>query len=450
MEDLGAMKQVGRSIALVLASLFLLLSGLAVYVQRQVLDNQQWTETSTALLQNPTVRNEISLYIVDQIYANVDVSKEISKALPEQLDPLSGALAGGLRNLAVKGADEALAQPPIQSVWADANSATHQTLVDFLEGDTGALSASNGQVTLDLSTLAQTVGDRLGISNLQDKLPADAANLKLADSQQLKSAQTAVKVLKGTSILFALLALLFFALYIFVAANRRRAVINTGIAFIAVGILTLVIRSVAGSLLVSQLVTNMSLQPAASDTWDIVTGLLSDQGWALVFYGVVAIAGGWLAGPSGAAKKAREAVAPWADQPVVAWIAFVVVIALLIAWAPVEGLRHLWSCLLVIAIAGIGFEFLRRQTAREFPDAESPDWEKLRRNASKKISGIGESVRGKTASTRRRAEGIGGGRRSRKATESRLDEIQRLQELKKSGALTAKEFAAEKKRILDS
>lgn len=442
------MKSAARSIALILASIFLLLSTLAIYVQRQVLDNQQWTETSTALLQNPTVRNEISLYIVDQIYANVDVSKEISKALPDQLDPLSGALAGGLRNLAVKGADEALSQPPIQSVWADANSATHQTLVDFLEGNTGALSASNGEVTLDLSNLAQTVGDRLGIANLQEKIPPNAANLKLADSQELKSAQTAVKVLKGSSILFALLALGFFSLYIFIAANRRRAVINAGIAFIAVGILTLVIRSVAGSLLVSQLVSNLSLQPAASDTWGIATGLLSDQSWALVFYGAVAIAGSWLAGPSEIAGKARRAVAPWAAQPVVAWIAFVVVIALLIAWAPVEGLRHLWSCLLVVAVAAIGYEFLRRQIVGEFPKAKPPDWGAIGGRFKKRVTGLGQTISRHTPRGSGSKKTRTGSRRARRDAEARFDEIERLQKLRKSGAITAKEFTAAKKRLL--
>lgn len=444
------MKRVFAIIALVLGSILLFHASFAMYMERQLLNNSQWTETSTELLQNPEVRSQVSLYVVDQIYANVDVSKELKKALPDQLAPLSGVLAGGLRNLADKGVDALLAQPQIQTIWADANSVTHQALVNFLEGDTGALAASNGKVTLDLRTIANQVGNNFGINDLQSKLPPQAANLELADSQQLKSAQTAVKALKGTALLLSVLTLLFFILYFVLADDRRRAVRGAGIAFIIVGIVTLITRSVTGTTLVGQLVTDPSVTPAASSAWSILTGLLRDQAWALVFYGAVAIVGSLLAGPSKLATKVRKALAPWALSPAASWIAFAVVILLLIAWAPVEGFRYLWTCILIVIIAGLGFELLRRQITREFPKAKKPDWGKVRQNAGKRFRGFGEDVREKTSGVRRRAGSIGGGRRSRKATDARLDEIQRLQELKKSGALTAKEFAAEKKRILGS
>ncbi len=444
------MRRVASIIALVLGSILLFHATVATYAERQLLNNSQWTETSIELLQNPAVRSQVSLYVVDQIYANVDVSKELKKALPEQLAPLSGVLAGGLRNLADKGVDALLAQPEIQAVWGDANDVTHQTLVDFLEGDTGALSAQRGKVTLDLRTIATEVGENFGINDLQSKLPPQAANLELADSQELKSAQTAVKALKGLTLTTSLLSLLFFVLFFILAPDRRRALTSAGIAFIIVGLVTLIARSVTGSRLVGELVTDPSITPAASSTWSIVTSLLRDQAWALVFYGAVAIVGSLLAGPSTVARRCRKAVAPWALSAAVSWIAFAVVTLLLVAWAPVEGFRYLWTSILIVIVAGIGFELLRRQITREFPNAKKPDWEKVRTNTGKRFKGFGQEVRDKTSGVRRRAGSIGGGHRSRKAIDARLDEIQRLQELKKSGALTAKEFAAEKKRILGS
>jgi len=443
-------RRVFAVIALVVGSILLFHASIALYTERQLLNSSQWTETSTELLQNPNVRSQVSLYVVDQIYANVDVSKELKKALPDQLAPLSGVLAGGLRNLADKGVNALLAQPQIQTIWADANGVTHQALVDFLEGNTGALSATNGKVTLNLRTIANKVGENFGVNDLQSKLPPQAANLELADSKQLKSAQTAVKALKGATLLLTLLTLVFFLLYFVLAENRRRAVSLAGIAFIIVGFVTLIVRSVTGTTLIGQLVTDPSVTPAASSAWAILTSLLRDQSWALVFYGAVAIVGSLLAGPSKLATKCRKSVAPWALSPAVSWIAFAVVILLLIAWAPVEGFRYLWTSILIVIVAGIGFEFLRRQIAREFPKAKKPDWEKVRRNTGKQFKGFGQEVRDKTSGVRHKAESIGGGRRSRKATDARLNEIEQLQELKKSGALTAKEFAAEKKRILGS
>lgn len=442
------MRRTFSIISLVLGSILLFHASLAVYVERQLLDNKQWSETSIELLQNPDVRSEVSVYLVDQIYANVDVSNELKKALPEQFSPLSGLLAGGLRNLADKGVDQLLSQPQIQSIWGEANSATHSTLVDFLEGNTGALDASNGKVTLDLRTLAQEVGQNFGIDNLQDRLPPDAANLQIASSSELESAQTAVRVLKGTAFVLSLLVVALFALYLVLATNRRRAVAFSGLAFIIVAILILITRSVSGNTLVGQVVTDPSIKPAAASAWSIVTDLMRDQAWALVFYGAIAIAGSLLAGPSSAAVSIRKTVAPWALKPVVAWVFFGVVILLLFAWAPVEGFRHLWTCLLFVIATGIGFEFLRRQTAREFPKAKTPDWGATGQRLRQRASGWGDDLRGKARNAKGAAARPRGGRRARKATEARLDEIERLQKLKKSGAITTKEFAAEKKRLL--
>lgn len=441
------MRRTFAIICLVLGSILLFHSTLATYVERQLLNNSQWTETSTELLQNPNVRSQVSLYVVDQIYANVDVSKELKKALPEQLAPLSGVLAGGLRNLADKGVDALLAQPQIQTIWGDANSATHQTLVNFLEGNTGALNAQNGKVTLDLRTIAESVGQNFGINDLQSKLPPQAANLQLADSQQLKSAQTAVQYLQGTALILSLVTLLLFILYLVLADDRRRAVGTLGIAFIIVGIVVLIVRSVTGTTLVGSLVKDPTVTPAASSAWSIITGLLRDQAWALVFYGAIAILGSLFAGPTNIAKKCRKAVAPWALSPWVSWIAFAIVILLLIAWAPVEGFRYPWTGLLIVVSAGIGFEFLRRQIAREFPKAKPPDWGAIRKRTGKRFSEFKSGVRRKTHRNGTRKHHFGS-RRAQRDMDARLEEIERLQKLRKSGAITAKEFTAAKKRLL--
>ena len=77
----------------------------AIWANRQVLNTDNWTSTSTQLLENRTIRNQIAGYIVDQLYANVDVAGELRAALPERLQPLAGPAAGGLRQLADRAAN---------------------------------------------------------------------------------------------------------------------------------------------------------------------------------------------------------------------------------------------------------------------------------------------------------------------------------------------------------
>src|SRR5688572_3307271 len=81
----------------VLASILAFAAILAVWANRQLLNTDNWTDTSTELLENRVIRDQVALYLVDQLYANVDVSAELEAGLPERLQPLAGPAAGALR-----------------------------------------------------------------------------------------------------------------------------------------------------------------------------------------------------------------------------------------------------------------------------------------------------------------------------------------------------------------
>ncbi|MDP9135988.1 MAG: hypothetical protein M3N56_14310, partial [Actinomycetota bacterium] len=84
----------------VLASVLAFAAILAVWANRQLLNTDNWTDTSTELLENRVIRDQIALYLVDALYANVDVSAELEAAFPERLQPLAGPAAGALRQVA--------------------------------------------------------------------------------------------------------------------------------------------------------------------------------------------------------------------------------------------------------------------------------------------------------------------------------------------------------------
>ena len=52
----------------------------ALWVNRQALDTGEWTSTSVKLLQNAQIRSALSDYLVDQLYANVDVAAQLRSA----------------------------------------------------------------------------------------------------------------------------------------------------------------------------------------------------------------------------------------------------------------------------------------------------------------------------------------------------------------------------------
>jgi hypothetical protein len=69
----------------------------AVWANRQLLNPNNWANTSTKLLQNADIQKALPTYLVDQLYANVNVAAELKAKLPPQLQPLAGPVAGGYK-----------------------------------------------------------------------------------------------------------------------------------------------------------------------------------------------------------------------------------------------------------------------------------------------------------------------------------------------------------------
>ncbi|MDP9189093.1 MAG: hypothetical protein M3O25_07575, partial [Actinomycetota bacterium] len=76
----------------------------------------------------------------------------------------------------------------------------------------------------------------------------------------------------------------------------------------------------------------------------------------------------WLAGPTGVARAIRRTLAPLLERRGVAYGVMVAILLLLFWWSPTEGFQRLPISILIIVLFVAGFELLRRQATREFPD----------------------------------------------------------------------------------
>src|SRR3954462_11715441 len=83
----------------VVASLLAFVAIFAIWANRQLLNTDNWTRSSSQLLANPVIRNQVADYLVDQLYSNVDVQGQLRSARPPRLQPLAGPAAGGLGEL---------------------------------------------------------------------------------------------------------------------------------------------------------------------------------------------------------------------------------------------------------------------------------------------------------------------------------------------------------------
>src|SRR6201990_1671928 len=73
-----------------LGALFAFLSVFSIWVERQALDTSEWVNTSGRLIQNPKIRSAIGEYLIEQLYENVDVKKELETILPGDTKELAG------------------------------------------------------------------------------------------------------------------------------------------------------------------------------------------------------------------------------------------------------------------------------------------------------------------------------------------------------------------------
>ena len=357
---------------LILATLLGFLSIMARWADQQALDSDQWTETSTELLENEEVRDTLATYLVDQLYLNVDVAAELREVLPPELRSLAGPAAGGLREVSNRVARRALASPRVQALWEEANRRAHQRFIQVVEGGGDNVSTAGGNVTIDLQAILLQVAQRVGLSGKRiEQLPPESAQLTVMESDQLDAVQTAADLLNKGAIVLTLLALLLFALAVYLARDRRReALRSVSIGFLVAGLLALVVRSIAGDAVVEALAQSATIEPAAQDIWNIGTSLLSETASAAIINGLLIMIVVLLAGPSRWARSLRRRAAPYMrERADLTYAAVAAVFLLLVWWGPTPAFR---SPLWLIVIAGLlvlGTEVLRRQTEREFPDA---------------------------------------------------------------------------------
>jgi hypothetical protein len=345
-----------------IASLIGFLAVFAVWANRQLLETDTWTDTSSKLLEDPEIRTQVADYTVDTLYANVDVQAELQQALPPRLQPLAGPAAAGIRELAINLANRALQRPRVQQLWEDANRTAQQNLIDVVEH------GGSQPVTLDVGTIVGELGQELGV-NAAGKIPPGVADIEIASNDDLVKVNDALKLFKALAWVLTIVALALFALAIYLAKGwRREALRSVGFAFIGIGIAILVARSIAGNAVVNAVASTEAVTPAANNAWSIGTSLLNDQGGAMIFYGLFIVIGAWLAGPMGFARSARRAITPILDRRAVAYFALAIILVVLFWWAPTPGFHRLPTALLLIVLSVVGMEFLRRQAVKDFPE----------------------------------------------------------------------------------
>jgi len=360
-------RRAGIYALLVSGAIVAVLAVFAVWTARQLLQEENWDQTTQALIADDAINTALATYLVDQVYENADPAAQLRSALPPRLQALAAPAVGALREPAVRAVERLLESPRLQELWTKAASVTHDQFIALVDDKSKAITRNGDAVVLDVRPLIAAVGDRLGVPVDGSRLPEGKGVIKIMDAQQLDALQKVVKLLKALAIVLFLLALVLLGLAIWLARGHRREITAAAaLSLIVAAIVVLLLRRVVGNQVIGDLARTATGQDAADAAYAIGTSLLAKIARTLLMLALLLLLGAWLAGPARLALRVRTFLRPaLLARPEMVHGAVLAILLALLAIGIVPGIRTALAALLLVIVAVAGVEMVRRQAARD-------------------------------------------------------------------------------------
>ncbi|MGZ3583728.1 MAG: hypothetical protein ACXWP6_13735, partial [Ktedonobacterales bacterium] len=250
-------------VLLVLSCLGLLSSVLTYWMNQTLLNTDRWIQIVGPLAQNPQVVGALSDYTADQAVQVLNVQQRVENVLPDRADLLAGPITQQVHDFIQRAVVRGMDTPAFQRAWIRVNTALHKQIVAALRGESQYATISNNKLTLDLvpvigQALHQIqeqgpgiIAKRVTLPDLSQEqtpqqarqelsqalgvnIPQDFGQVVVLQSDQLATAQQAVRLLDALVIILPLITLVLLAATIWFSVNRRRTLIELGIGVVIV------------------------------------------------------------------------------------------------------------------------------------------------------------------------------------------------------------------------
>ncbi|MFJ7996183.1 hypothetical protein ACIQ7D_03290 [Streptomyces sp. NPDC096310] len=305
-------RSLGSVLLILLAALLSLLSVVAVWANSIVRDTDRYVATVGPLAKDPDVRKAVTHRVTTVVLAQINVDalvREVSKAASEKgvppraaklLNSLDGPITQGLKQLISGTVERVVTSSAFQTVWVNGNRRAHSALDKALTGQAnGAVSVKNNQVTIDVAPIIAKVKDRLVSAGFGPaaKIPAVHTSFVVFESQDVGKIKAYLRVLQILGGWLPVIALLIAAAGVYVAVNRRHALIGVALAvFVAMLVLGIAL-TVVRDVYLNHLPPGAS-QAAAGSVYDALVTFLRAGVRALGAVALFTALGVFLAGPS--------------------------------------------------------------------------------------------------------------------------------------------------------
>jgi hypothetical protein len=293
---------------------------LGVWAGNEVSDTGRWVATVQPLISDPAIQNVLTDKITNEVVGQLNLSGTINQASAQLnnkgLTRISSLLTtfGPQITSAVTGYIHSIVHTVISSqaaarIWTQVNTVAHQSLVKVLSGQGGgAVSTSNGQITLNLGPFIAEIKQDLiqhGFS-LASNIPPVSPTIALFQAKDLGKAQAAYRLIKTLKIVLPILVLVLLAAGVWVARGRRRALIGAGLGLAASMLVLAIGLLIARSIYLNSVPSSVLPADAAAAAFDAMVYFIKVGLRVVLAVGLVVALGAFITGPSRTAIQIRS------------------------------------------------------------------------------------------------------------------------------------------------
>jgi hypothetical protein len=285
------------TLILTLATLATIGAAGARWIDTQLLDPGQWTQTSGRLIANPDVRRAISGFAVRSTFRSTGIDSAVDRVLP---GAAAGPAKGALHSAAGHASASLLSTGPGRRTWRTANRQAVSgllTAVDHPERNRG--------VVLNLSPLLRDIVSSVAGSSVARAIPGGgellsqpargAGRLVVLRPDQVRQVRGAVRTVRTLSWALPVIALGLYALGLLLAVGWRLPALSAiGLRLLVAGAVVLGARAALEYALADLSVHSATDRAAVRAAWLIGSSTLRSEAIWLLVGGAVVAAGSWV------------------------------------------------------------------------------------------------------------------------------------------------------------
>jgi hypothetical protein len=307
------------SVVIVIGCLLAPVAVLGVWTANQVSDTSRYVANIEPLIHEPAVQNALTDKITVAITSHLNVvgyTNQAADALTSKgltrvgslLKTVGPSIASSVAGFIHGQVHKIVTSDRFARSWIQVNTVAHGVLVKALSGQGGAITVTNGQVTIDLAPFVAIVKQNLASRGftLVNSLPPIHPTFALFSSRELVKAQSLYRLINDLKYVLPILSLLLIAAGVYVARSHRRALIAAGLGFAASMLVLGAGLTIARSIYLNSVPNNVLPSDAAAVIFDTLVRFIRQALRTLLVVGLVIAIGAFFTGPSATAVRTRH------------------------------------------------------------------------------------------------------------------------------------------------